>query len=97
VNSSKSSLNFIMACPPTHLIVLSLAILCVGIVHGKQLVLVAETNVTYRGIVSDIVEDFQNIKYGQDTSRSHRFAAPEAFTPLVNTIVDARMPGHACP
>jgi hypothetical protein len=67
-----------------HLAVLSLAILYVGIVHGEPLVLVAETNVTYRGIVSNNIEHFQNIKYGQDTS-SHAALRPLKLSRLQST------------
>jgi hypothetical protein len=42
-----------------HLIMLSLAIQYVANVHGEPLALVVETNVTYRGIVSNNIEHFQ--------------------------------------
>ncbi|CAG8958156.1 hypothetical protein HYFRA_00000506 [Hymenoscyphus fraxineus] len=67
------------------------------IVWAEPSILIDKTGVTYRGTVSDSVEQFQNIKYAHDTSGERRFAPLEPYDPLGNTIIDAKNPGPSCP
>ncbi|ATZ51933.1 hypothetical protein BCIN_07g04790 [Botrytis cinerea B05.10] len=60
-------------------------------------VIFSESQVTYRGILSNKVEHFHNVKYAADTSGPNRFAPPKSFTPPPGTIIDASLPGPACP
>ncbi|KAF7936452.1 uncharacterized protein EAE97_007818 [Botrytis byssoidea] len=60
-------------------------------------VIFSESQVTYRGIISSKVEHFHNVKYAADTSGPNRFAPPKPFTPPPGTIIDASLPGPACP
>ncbi|TVY71477.1 Secreted lipase [Lachnellula suecica] len=60
-------------------------------------VLISRSQVTYRGIVSNSIEHFQNIKFAKDTSGVRRFAPPELFNPPSRTVIDAALPGPACP
>ncbi|TGO55625.1 hypothetical protein BCON_0089g00210 [Botryotinia convoluta] len=60
-------------------------------------VIFSGSQVTYRGIISNKVEHFHNVKYAADTSGPNRFAPPKPFTPPPGTIIDASLPGPACP
>lgn len=60
-------------------------------------VVFSESQVTYRGILSNKVQHFHDVKYAADTSGTNRFAPPKPFTPLPGTIIDASLPGPACP
>ncbi|CAG8972998.1 hypothetical protein HYALB_00007845 [Hymenoscyphus albidus] len=67
------------------------------IVWAERSISIDKTGVTYRGTASDLVEQFQNIKYAHDTSGERRFAPPEPYLPPENTIIDAKTPGPSCP
>ncbi|KAF7921342.1 hypothetical protein EAE99_007650 [Botrytis elliptica] len=60
-------------------------------------VIFSESQVTFRGIISNNIEHFHNVKYAADTSGPNRFAPPKPFTPPPGTIIDASLPGPACP
>ena len=55
------------------------------------------TKVTFQGNLSSDVESFYNIRFGHDTSGANRFAHPIPFTYAPGSIVDASVPGAACP
>lgn len=55
------------------------------------------TQVTYKGRSSKNVESFLNIRFGQDTSGANRFLHSKPFSYPDNTVVDASVPGAACP
>ena len=56
------------------------------------------TRVSYRGTITEAsVEHFENIRFAHDTSGARRFAPPEPFLPPPDSIVDASIPGPACP
>jgi carboxylesterase type B len=54
-------------------------------------------NITYIGTIQSGIQRFLNIPYGKDTSGSRRFAAPEPFIQVPDTIFDATTPSPACP
>lgn len=54
-------------------------------------------DIGYRGTSSEGIESFLNIRFGQDTSGSNRFAAPKPFIYQAGTLVNATAPGAACP
>ncbi|TGO24379.1 hypothetical protein BPAE_0104g00090 [Botrytis paeoniae] len=60
-------------------------------------VIFSESQVICRGILSNKVEHFHNVKYASDTSGPNRFAPPKPFTPPPGTVIDASLPGPACP
>ncbi|KAJ8071560.1 hypothetical protein OCU04_001873 [Sclerotinia nivalis] len=60
-------------------------------------VIFSKSEVTYRGILSNEIEHFHNVKYAADTSGPNRFVPPKPFTPPAGTIIDASLPGPACP
>lgn len=54
-------------------------------------------NVTYVGYNESGVENFQNIRYGNDTSGANRFKHPQPFTYPNGTTVQATAAGASCP
>lgn len=54
-------------------------------------------NITFVGSTIRGVENFQGIRFGQDTSGSNRFKHPQAFTYPNGTTVQATAAGPACP
>ncbi len=54
-------------------------------------------NLTYVGYNYSGVEQFQGIRYGQDTSGHNRFKHPKAFSYPNATIVQATAAGASCP
>ena len=54
-------------------------------------------NITYTGTASNGVENFQDIRYGQETSGERRFKHPQAFLYPSHTQVNATSAGAACP
>jgi len=56
-----------------------------------------KSQVTYRGTQKGSVEDFHNIKFAHDTSGKNRFAPPRPYTPSEGSVIDATVPGPACP
>ena len=55
------------------------------------------SNVTYVGAAGQGVESFLNIKFGHDTGAENRFALPRAYIYESGSIVNASVPGAACP
>lgn len=53
--------------------------------------------VTYRGIERDGLQHFYGIPYGQDTSGENRFKPPRLYVPSPGSVIDATIPGIACP
>ncbi|KAI9645901.1 hypothetical protein NHQ30_005338 [Ciborinia camelliae] len=51
----------------------------------------------YHGALSGSVEHFHNVKFAEDTSGENRFAPPKPFTPAPGAVIDASLPGPACP
>lgn len=66
-------------------------------VTAEPLVKLAPSNISYRGVARDLVEDFHNIKFAHDTSGQRRFAPPEPYTPPNGSTIDGTLPGPACP
>ena len=66
-------------------------------VTSEAIVKDLQRDVTYQGITSNSVEHFLNIKFGEDTSGELRFAPPQRFTPPRGSLVNATVPGAACP
>ncbi len=64
---------------------------------SDPLVYSTRTRVSYRGTISNGVQQFQNIFYAEDTSGSNRFAPPIPYIPPPGTIVDATAAGSWCP
>jgi carboxylesterase type B len=56
-----------------------------------------ESKVSYHGALSGAVEHFHNVRFAEDTSGENRFAPPKPFTPAPGTVIDASLPGPACP
>ncbi|PQE05222.1 Carboxylesterase type B protein [Rutstroemia sp. NJR-2017a BBW] len=61
------------------------------------IVFLEESKVSYHGVLSGTVEHFHNVKFAEDTSGENRFAPPKPFTPPAGTVIDASLPGPACP
>ena len=55
------------------------------------------SRITFHGRLSNDVESFLNIRFGDDTSGANRFAHPKPFAYTPGTNVDASSPGAACP
>lgn len=53
--------------------------------------------VRYLGTSANNIESFLNIRFGQSTGGSNRFAAPKPYTYPHGSIVNATQPGAACP
>ncbi|KAF7901273.1 hypothetical protein EAF00_003494 [Botryotinia globosa] len=84
-------------CIPASLILGFLSITSAISPSSTPEVIFSESQVTYRGIISNKVEHFPNVKYAVETSGPGRFAPPKPFTPAPGTIIDASLPGPACP
>lgn len=54
-------------------------------------------NLTYIGYTYEGVENFQGIRYGQDTSGPNRFKHPKSFSYPTGTTVRATAAGASCP
>lgn len=76
-----------------HAVFLSLA----ATVVAEPVVRLGKSNVTYRGVARDLVEDFHNIKFAHDTTGKRRFAPPEPYTPPDGSEIDGTSHGPACP
>ena len=63
----------------------------------EPLVYNEKSKVSYHGTTERFVEHFRNIRFAHETSGERRFAPPEPFTPPPDTVVDASLPGRACP
>lgn len=55
------------------------------------------TGVSYLGTSAHKVEQFQNIRYAEDTSGANRFAPPIPYLPSRGSTVNATVGGDACP
>ncbi|KAJ5368724.1 carboxylesterase [Penicillium cataractarum] len=70
--------------------------------HGRPLCQSNSTvevanRVRYLGTSTDNIESFLNIRFGQNTGGSNRFAAPKPYTYPPGSVVNATQPGAACP
>jgi carboxylesterase type B len=76
-----------------------IATLLIGAVAAQSPVTVTDNshNVSYVGFSFAGTEQFQNIKYGQDTSGQNRFKHPQPFSYPTGTVVQATAAGAACP
>ncbi|CAI7612245.1 unnamed protein product [Penicillium pancosmium] len=54
-------------------------------------------NVRFEGASANNVESFMNIRFAEDTSGNNRFAAPKPFSYPSGSVVNASLPGAACP
>ena len=73
--------------------------LSVAIVRAQQPVSVHDNkhNLTYVGYSYETVDNFQGIRFGEDTSGSNRFKHPKPFIYPTGTIVNATAAGASCP
>jgi carboxylesterase type B len=55
------------------------------------------SDVRFTGTLSNDTESFLNIRFGQDTSGSNRFAPPKPYTYPSGSVVNASQSGAACP
>lgn len=53
--------------------------------------------VRFHGKSTDNIESFLNIRFGQTTGDSNRFAAPRSYVYPHGSVVNATQPGAACP
>ncbi|KAK8123954.1 carboxylesterase [Apiospora kogelbergensis] len=53
--------------------------------------------VKYRGVVRDSVEEFNSVKFAEDTSGARRFAPPEPYLPPRGSVIDTAAAAPACP
>ncbi|KAJ5756082.1 carboxylesterase [Penicillium manginii] len=60
-------------------------------------VLEGSNNVRFEGTSANNVESFMNIRFAEDTSGINRFAAPNPFSYPSGSVVNASLPGAACP
>ncbi|KAH6633944.1 Alpha/Beta hydrolase protein [Chaetomium sp. MPI-SDFR-AT-0129] len=69
------------------------------VLAADPVVTLPDTNIAYRGTTTsaDSIEHFLNIRFAHDTSGPRRFAPPELYTPPSNSVIDATVPGPACP
>ncbi|KAK8135721.1 alpha/beta-hydrolase [Apiospora sp. TS-2023a] len=70
---------------------------CTSAVPNDPVVTVDELGVRYRGLAKDSVEEFNSVKFAEDTSGSRRFAPPEPYVPPRGGEIDATAPAPACP
>ncbi|MCJ1477194.1 hypothetical protein MMC13_005865 [Lambiella insularis] len=78
--------------------ILSAAIFFViGVCCAFTPVITAEAGWSVQGASANGVDEFQNIRFGQDTSGSSRFAPPQAYVYPAGTQVNGTGPGAACP
>lgn len=82
---------------PAFLIVGLLLVNTTAVASAIPKVTFSDSRVTYQGVLSDTIEHFHNVKYAADTSGPNRFAPPQPFTPPPGSIIDASLPGPACP
>lgn len=81
-----------------HPLFLSFLYLCSG-VHSQTPVTVTDIrqNLTYQGFSDYGVDQFLNVRYGQDTSGANRFKHPVAYQYPSGTTIDATKAGASCP
>lgn len=53
--------------------------------------------ITYEGTSANGVDQFQGIRFAEDTSGKNRFAPPKPYHPEPDSTVQASEPGQACP
>ncbi|PYH75109.1 carboxylesterase [Aspergillus vadensis CBS 113365] len=56
-----------------------------------------DSNVSFKGTASNLTESFLNIRFGEDTSGSNRFAHPKPYNYPSGSVVNATQSGAACP
>ncbi|GLB09958.1 hypothetical protein AtubIFM57258_005892 [Aspergillus tubingensis] len=56
-----------------------------------------DSNVSFKGTASNLTEPFLNIRFGEDTSGSNRFAPPKPYNYPSGSVVNATRSGAACP
>lgn len=80
-----------------RLYAVSLSLALSAIVVAEPVVRLETSNIAYRGVARDLVEDFHNIKFAHDTAGKRRFAPPEPFSPPAGSEIDGTSHGPACP
>ncbi|KAK8001548.1 lipase [Apiospora marii] len=70
---------------------------CTSAKPKDPVVTVSELGVQYRGLLRESVEEFNSVKFAEDTSGSRRFAPPEPYVPPKGGEIDATAPAPACP
>ncbi|PSR94507.1 Alpha/Beta hydrolase protein [Coniella lustricola] len=76
--------------------VIGLAILAQSLA-AEPIVTIDKGYITYHGTTEGSIEQFHNIKYAHDTSGRRRFSPPEPYVPSEGSVLDATVPGPACP
>lgn len=71
--------------------------LCLQTTAAVPFVTNHHTCVSYQGTSANTVEQFQNIRYAEDTSGANRFAPPIPYLPRRGSTVNATVGGDACP
>ena len=79
------------------MLLLLLTALLAGQAAANPLVINKKTQVTYEGTSSKGVDQFQDIRFGEDTEGPNRFSPPKPFHPPPGTEVKATERGAACP
>lgn len=82
---------------PTSLRAVCLCLVLTAAVVAEPVVRLNKSNVAYRGITRDLVEDFHNIKFAHDTAGQRRFAPPEPYSLPHGSEIDGTSHGPACP
>ncbi len=72
-------------------------LLCLQTAAAIPFVINARTGISYQGTSADEIEQFQNIRYAEDTSGANRFAPPVPYLPTRGSTVNATASGAACP
>lgn len=76
---------------------LALASRTTAALNDPVIVAVDSMGVQYRGLVRETVEEFNSVKFSQDTSGCRRFAPPEPYIPPKGSEIDTTAPAPACP
>ncbi|KAJ5168952.1 carboxylesterase [Penicillium canariense] len=65
--------------------------------HKQHAIVDIENRVRFHGSSASNIESFINIRFGQNTGGSNRFAAPKPYSYPYGSVVNATQPGAACP
>lgn len=79
------------------MLILLITALLAGFAATDPLVTNKNTKISYEGTSSDGVEQFQNIRFAEDTKGPNRFTPPKPHLPSPGSKVTATERGAACP
>lgn len=80
-----------------NLLLIALCSIATTLAHSTVTAHDSNHSLLYVGYNSDGVENFQGIRYGQDTSGANRFKHPKAFAYPTGTTIQATAAGASCP